>query len=84
MSRNELNAILAGVLTTAAECQPCPESMVYLGLGCDMWKWNVVREVLISCKLAMIRDHAITLTKFGREMAAKCNQALVQKATTNG
>ena len=78
MTRNELNAILASVLTAALECQPCPESMVYLALGSDMSKWQTVREILLAGQLAIIEGHSITLTAKGREIAEKCNAMLTR------
>lgn len=72
MTRAELNVALAAVLTTAAEMQHCPETSVYLALGSDMGKWEIVKTVLLQGKLATISCHSISLTQLGRELADKC------------
>ena len=78
MSRNELNVLLAAVVTTALECQRCPESMVYIALGSDMGKYETVKAVLLAGKLATFGGNSITLTATGREIAEKCNACRVR------
>jgi hypothetical protein len=79
MTRNELNSILAAILTTALECQPCPESMVYIELGSDIAKWETVKEILVAGQLATFENYSIRLTTKGRDLAEKCNAALAAK-----
>ena len=76
MSKKELMAILATVLTTAAEMQPCPEVSVYMLLGMDINKWEFVKEILGSQKLATFANNSIKLTPSGCEMAAKLNNLI--------
>lgn len=73
MTKQELNAALCAVLTTALETEPTPfpQSMAYLALGADMSKWEAVRGVLAMGQLATLDYDTITLTSKGRELARK-------------
>ena len=77
MTANRLNAILAAVLTTALECQPCPESMIYLALNCHIGDWAMARSILLEAQLITINGNSIALTAKGVDLAKKCNAALV-------
>lgn len=75
MDKKLLLAAIAAVLTTALECQPCPESAVYMALGSDMGRWEVVRGVMTGSGLITIKGHSIGLTDKGRTLAQKIKGA---------
>ncbi len=79
MDRKALIAALSAILTTALECQPCPESMAYIALGSDMQKWEQVRDVMISAKLATFPGHSITLTEKGTNQCGSRQVGLAGK-----
>ena len=77
MTRNELNARLAAVLTTLAELNTdAAESTIYLALGMDIEKYTVIKSIMTAGDLATVRGNRIALTAKGREIAMKCNAAL--------
>ncbi len=82
MTRDEMLTALAAVLTTALECQPCPESMVYLALGSDIGKWETVKAALQHAELATFEGYSVTLTAKGRALAERCNVALASIAAS--
>ena len=81
MTRKELNVFLAAVLTTANDIQPCPESSIYLALGCDIDEWQTVKGLLLSAELATFRGYSVTLTDKGRVLAEKCNALVASKVS---
>jgi hypothetical protein len=76
MKKKELMATIAGVLTTAVELQPCPEVSVYMALGMDMSKWEIVKDFLSMQKLATFAHHSIKLTPSGCAMAVKLDKLI--------
>ena len=68
-----LSVMIAAVLTTALELQPCPEAAVYLALGCDLDQWHTVKGILHDGGLATFAGYSVTLTEKGRILAEKCN-----------
>ena len=77
MTREECNALLCAVLSTLAETNGSPESVLYCGLGCDMAKWETLRGIMLAGQLVSITGNYVTLTERGREIAAKID-ALVK------
>lgn len=77
MSKNELLKYIAAIVTTVAETEIAPESSVYMALGMDMEKYQIVRNVMVGAKLITVSGNAIRLTDAGKEMADKVN-ALVK------
>ena len=76
MTKNELGAAIAAILTTALEVgegEYFPESTAYLALGGDIHKWETVRSVLVGGKLVTLKSNTISLTPLGRDMAQKIN-----------
>lgn len=73
MTKQELNALLCAVLTTALETEPAPfpQSMAYLAMGADMGKWEMVHNVLSMGGLATLDNDTVTLTAKGRDMARR-------------
>lgn len=79
MTREQLMTYVAAILTTALETEPSPfpETMAYMALGCDMGKWQTVKEGILLAGLATIESGpTIVLTEKGREIARQCNQVL--------
>ena len=78
MTKNQLNAYLAAILTTALETEPdpFPEFTAYLALGCNILKWSTVREMLTSSLMVTISNNSISLTDKGRKLARKCQASL--------
>ena len=76
MDKKELMMMIAGVLTTAAEIQPCPEVSVYMALGMDILKWEEVKGFLSMQKLATFAGHSIKLTPLGLEMDEKLGKLI--------
>jgi len=75
-------ADLAAILTTLLETDHAPESILYLGLGSDIGRWNNVRHVLGSNKLVTIDGHRVSLTATGRALAREIEAAI--PTTTKG
>ncbi len=78
--RDRLNADLCAVLTTLAELPDgsSPRTPIYLVLGTDMDRLNLVEDVLLRGGLATKTAEILTITPKGREMAAKI-EAHVEK-----
>ena len=72
------SVLIAAVLTTALECNPCPESYVCLALDCDLDRWQTVKEFLLLGGLATFPGYSVTLTEKGRALAEKCNALAVR------
>jgi hypothetical protein len=73
MSKNEINKYLCAILTTLNEVEFAPESMIYLAIGADMGKWETLKYMLVSARLATSEDSAMRITPRGRELAEKIN-----------
>lgn len=78
MTKNELTAVVAAILTTLHETgnTGCPESMLYILCGMDMGKWNTVRNVMAPW--LSIKGNFVTLTAKGTDMAIQVQNALVK------
>jgi hypothetical protein len=79
VERNELNVLLAAVLTTLADVDSAPETTLYLGLGCDMEKWSMIKMVILGGGLATCEGNLVKLTAKGAEMAGVIN-AIMKEA----
>lgn len=76
MTRDELNVALAAVLDTLAEFpEGALASTIYMALGHDMSKWELVRNVLVSARLVKITSHLVTITAEGMKIVAKMRAA---------
>lgn len=76
MTRDELNKYLCAIITTLAEVPNAPESTLYMAVGMNMEKWNLIKQVLVTGNLATFHGYQVTLTAAGHAMAAKINAAL--------
>ncbi|MFA5285146.1 MAG: hypothetical protein WC347_06080 [Smithellaceae bacterium] len=86
MGKNELNKVLAAILTTALETEPAsfPESFAYMACGANLDKWTITKAVLITGNLTTMEGNDIKLTEKGREMAKLINSALINKTALKG
>ena len=76
MTRDEVNTYLCAVLTTLNELDHAVESILYMGMGCDINKWNTIKDILIGANLANCSGNIVTITLTGRAMADKINAAM--------
>lgn len=64
-----LAARIAAILTTLAEVDGSPESMLYLALGGDITLWNRLRGIMVAAGWIAVKGHYVTLTDAGRVVA---------------
>lgn len=83
MTRDELNKTLCAVITTLDEVEYSPESSLYLGLGMDMDKWNLIKQILIAGNLATIEYHRVTIAPAGKVLAARINSFIAREDIKN-
>jgi hypothetical protein len=76
VNKNEANKYLCAILTTLAEVEFAPESMIYLAIGADMHKWEILKAILCSSGLATSDNHAMSITAKGKELATKINDCM--------
>ena len=72
----EQMVLVAAILTTLAEVDGCPESTLYLTVGCDWVKFETIKGILVSAGLINCRGHYVTLTEKCKEIATKLNETL--------
>jgi predicted transcriptional regulator len=79
MTREQINTYLCAILSTLAETNGSPESMLYIGIGMDMNRWEIIRRIMLAGALVEISQaHYVTLTEKGKELAAKIDAALAR------
>ena len=76
MDKNEVNTYLCAVLTTLNELDHATESILYMGMGCDINKWNLIKDIMIGANLATCQSNVVSITLSGRAMADKINAAM--------
>lgn len=76
MSRQELNAKLAAVITTLAETNGSLESMLYIFFDMNMDTWMRIRELLITSDIISIKGNYVTLTEKGKSLASEIEARL--------
>lgn len=79
MTTDECTAYVAAIVSSLAETTGQPESMLYIVCGTDLDKWNTIKRILVSSRWIQIRNHYVTLTDSGRQIAAKIDAALAHK-----
>lgn len=79
LTKNQINARLAAILTTLAETGGGPESSIYLALGMDMGLWSMLKGFLLQNGLMTCEGHWCELTGKGASLAEQCNAALAQR-----
>ncbi len=76
MTRDEANRLLCAIIITLDEVESAPVPALYLGIGRDPEKWQVVKQILEMGNLVTFEaDNTARLTPAGRKMAAKINEA---------
>lgn len=80
MTPKDQNAI-AAIITTLAEVEGSPESMLYLFFDMDLEKWNGYKYALTSTGIIEVEYNFVTLTDKGHDLAAKLNAVLNKKVT---
>lgn len=78
LNRRDINVLLCAILTTLNECdfEGCPESSLYLLVDSDIEKWQQLRTILVNGKLVDIRNHFVSLTAKGCEMAQRITETI--------
>lgn len=77
MSKNELTAIIAAILSSLHEADNgTPESTLYILCGMDMDKWNTVRGIMLRAGWITCKSHFVNITNEGRNMAIKVNEVM--------
>ena len=67
---------IAVIVTTLAEVDGSPESMLYLAIGADLEYWNTIKYALVSTDLIHEEYNFVTITDKGRALADKINSAM--------
>lgn len=80
MSKAEVYATTAAILTTLLEVHPnpAPESSIYLAMGMDISKYEAFRNLLVASQLVTVKHHGMTLTEKGLATAREC-EAVIAK-----
>lgn len=77
MSKRELTVYVASILTTLADLDTdAAESTVYMAMGMDLAKYELVRNILVASGLVTVEGYRIAITEKGKELAEKCSAAL--------
>jgi len=76
MTRDELNKSLCAIITTLDEVPYAPESSLYIAMGMDMEKWNIVKQVLTESGVATFHGYAAYITPAGKSLAAMINSSM--------
>ena len=77
MNKNDANVLLCAVLTTLSEFKSAEESILYLGTGCELNRWDIIKGILISANLVTCSGNIVTITASGEIMADKIDAAAV-------
>jgi hypothetical protein len=79
---NEQKVWIASILTTLLEVGDSPASQIYLAMGMDMHKWEVVRDLLVGSNMIKVSaGHLVSLTPNGRDLAVTINETLQSEAS---
>lgn len=79
MTKQELYVYIAAILTTLLETDaPAPESSLYLAMGMDLPRYELVRDLMVRLELVTVKSYTMRLTEKGTSMAHECNAALTK------
>ena len=73
MTNNDLILRVATIVSTLAEIDGSPESMLYVFCNMDMHGYETARDVLLQMELITIESHYVKLTAKGKDVARKIN-----------
>ena len=77
MTKIEFMTAVAAIVSTLAETNGGPESMIYMAMGSDLSKWHAVRDAMLRVKLITVDANFVKLTDAGRKLASQvdCERA---------
>ena len=81
LTKNELLTYVSAILTTLLEVSPndpIPASSIYLALGMDLGKYELVKDIMVQCNWIVATSFTITLTSEGRAKATELENALAK------
>jgi hypothetical protein len=77
MSKNELMALIAAILTSLHEADSgAPESTFYILCGMDMDKWNTIRGIMLRANWISIKGNFVNLTAKGTATAIEISRRI--------
>jgi hypothetical protein len=70
------------LLSVQATRQRDAARQIYLAMGMDMHKWEVVRDLLVGSNMIKVSaGHLVSLTPNGRDLAVTINETLQSEAS---
>jgi hypothetical protein len=76
MDKKELTVKLAAVISTLGDFPDgAPESILYLGIGCDLSEWYFLKGTMVQSDIIHEEYNLVTLTAKGKMLADKINAA---------
>ena len=82
MTRQDLNVRIAAIVTTLAETDGGPESILYLGLGMDMDLWQRLRQMLVQAGIITVASYYVRLTPKGQTLASQLTAAMAKTSSS--
>ncbi len=76
MTRDDVMARVAAIVTTLDETNGSPESMLYIFCEMNMSDYEMIRDILVRAKFVTIKGNFVTLTELGKETARKLNAVI--------
>lgn len=73
MTKDVVLSRVAAIVTTLAEVNGTPESMLYILCDMNMADYETLRDILVRANLVTIKGHFVTLTEQGEQTAIKLN-----------
>ena len=76
MTKQVILTRAAAIVTTLAETDGSPESMLYILCDMNMDDWQTIRHILVAGGLVSIKGNYARLTENGKLTAAKLNEVI--------
>lgn len=76
MDKKTLLTRIAAIVSTLAETNGSPESMLYIFCDMNMEAWQTIRHVLVTAGLVVIKGNYVTLTPEGLKTANELNEVI--------
>ena len=76
MDKNTLVTRIAAIVTTLAEINGSPESMLYIFCNMNMSEYETIRDILRNAGLVKIAGNYVTLTDKGKRTANELNTVI--------
>lgn len=80
MTKDVVFTRVAAIVSTLADVNGSPESMLYILCDMNMDDWQIIRDILLRCDLVSIKGHYVTLTENGKAVAVKINSVISKGA----